>query len=105
MKYISFIFLLTLSMKKIISPPNLSLLNFGVVFYFVGLYVINTYKVDLVLIGVFIELLTLPFMLAMVLFLVFSIIYIVKEKSKQVLLFVSIFLLALCAFFTIGSFF
>ena len=47
--------------------------NFTIVSYFVLIWLINFYKIDIVLIGVFRELLTIPFLIAQIVFLVIGI--------------------------------
>ena len=83
---------------------NLTIINFGIVSYFILSYLINFYKIDVVLIGVFRELLTIPFVLAQIVFLVIGIIYLIKNQ-KNFLTIISVLALAICTFITIGSFF
>jgi len=83
---------------------NLSIINFGIVFYFGLMYLLYIYNIDYVLIGVFRELLTIPLLIAQIIFLVLGIRQLLKHQ-KQPMLIVSVLLLAICSFFTIGSFF
>lgn len=91
-------------MNKFITNKSLTIINFVIVFYFILIYLINFYKVDFVLIGVFRELLTIPFLIAQIIFLVIGIQYSVKNKRHFLTLF-SLFALAICTFITIESFF
>ncbi|KGO79983.1 hypothetical protein Q762_12875 [Flavobacterium cauense R2A-7] len=91
-------------MNKLITNRNLTIINFGIVFYFILIYFINFYKIDFVLIGVFRELLTIPFLLAQIVFLIIGIIFLIKNQ-KDFLTLVSVLALTICTFITIGSFF
>mgnify|MGYP003399548492 FL=1 len=83
---------------------NLTIINFGIVSYFLLIYLINFYKIDLVIVGVFRELLTIPFLLAQIVFLIIGIIYLIKTK-RNLLTVISVLALAVSTFITIGSFF
>jgi hypothetical protein len=91
-------------MSTLVNNKNLTIINFSIVAYFVLLYVLDFLKIDFVLIGVFREILTIPFILAQMLFLVLGVIHIVKHKT-YLLTSISIVLLAINAIYTIGSFF
>ena len=78
--------------------------NLTIVIYFVLLWIVNYFKVDFVWIGVFRDLLTIPFLLAQLFFLVFGVIYFLKNKLNT-LNFISLLVLAICSTLTIGSFF
>jgi hypothetical protein len=91
-------------MNKLITNRNLTIINFGIVFYFILIYLINFYKIDFVLIGVFGELLTFPFLLAQIVFLIIGMIFVIKNQ-KNFFTLVSVLVLAICTFITIGSFF
>lgn len=91
-------------MKKLITHKNLSIINFIIVSYFVLIYVVNLYKIDFVLVGVFRELLTIPFLIAQLVFLAISIKHLAEYK-KHLLTIISIVLLAICTTITIRSFF
>jgi hypothetical protein len=91
-------------MSTLVNNKNLTIINFSIVAYFVLLYVLDFLKIDFVLIGVFREILTIPFLLAQMLFLVLGIMHVVKHKT-HLLTFISIVLLAINAIYTIGSFF
>ena len=91
-------------MNKIITNRNLTIINFVIVTYFGLIYLLNFYKIDFVFIGVFREMLTIPFLLAQIVFLVLGIIHLIKNKT-HFLTVISIIGLAISAFYTIGSFF
>lgn len=91
-------------MTKLITNKNLIIVNFAIVSYFGLLFVLNFYKIDFVLIGVFRELLTIPFLIAQIVFLIIGIKYLVNNKPG-LLTIVSILFLAICTIITIGSFF
>ena len=91
-------------MHKLISDRTLTLLNFTIVFYFVLLWVIDFYKVDFVLIGVFSQLLTIPFLVAQIIFIIVGLNYIIYNK-KQTLTIISILALAISTIVTVGGFF
>ena len=91
-------------MNKLITNRNLTIINFAIVTYFGLIYLLNFYKVDFVLIGVLREILTIPFLLAQILFLVIGIVYLIKHKTNFLTI-ISIIVLAISAIFTFGSFF
>ncbi len=80
------------------------LINFGIVAYFAISYLIYIYKIDFVIIGVFREMLTIPFILAQIAFLFLSLRFLFVEKKFPFLLLFSITALAICSLLTIGSF-
>ena len=83
---------------------NLIVANFAIVSYFILIWLINFYKIDFVLIGVFRELLTIPFLIAQIVFLVIGIKFIIKNQ-RDTLTIISVLSLAICMIITIGSFF
>ncbi len=91
-------------MKKLLTNKNLTIINFVIVLFFALIYLLNYYEINVVLIGVFRELLTIPFLIAQLVFLVLGIQFILKNKIHFLTLF-SILLLASCSVVTIGSFF
>lgn len=91
-------------MNKLITNKNLTIVNFAIVSYFILVWLINYYKIDFVLIGVFRELLTIPFLIAQIIFLVIGINYLIKNK-RNFLTIISVLSLAICTIITIGSFF
>ncbi|MFK5890509.1 MAG: hypothetical protein QM486_07245 [Flavobacteriaceae bacterium] len=91
-------------MKKSITNRNLTLINFIIVGYFILIYAVDFYKIDFVLVGVFRELFTIPFLIAQIVFLIIGVKYLTEHKS-HLLTTVSIMLLAICTTITIGSFF
>lgn len=91
-------------MKKLITNKNLTIVNFAIVTFFILMWLINYYKIDFALIGVFRELLTIPFLIAQIVFLVIGITYLIKNQRK-LLTTISVLSLTICAILTIGSFF
>ncbi len=82
----------------------MTIVNFAIVSYFILIWLINFYKLDFVLIGVFREMLTIPFLIAQIVFLVIGIKYLIKNQIN-LLTIISVVSLAICAIITIGSFF
>ena len=78
--------------------------NFAIVSYFILIWLINFYKIDFVLIGVFRELLTIAFLIAQIVFLVIGIKFIIKNQIDTLTI-ISVLSLAICIIITIGSFF
>ena len=91
-------------MKKSITDRKLIIANFTIVSYFVLIWLINVYKIDIVLIGVFRELLTIPFLIAQIVFLVIGINFLIKNQ-RNALTIISVLSLAFCMLITVGSFF
>ncbi|WP_152975514.1 hypothetical protein [Lacinutrix himadriensis] len=91
-------------MNKLITNKNLIIVNFAIVSYFILILLINFYKIDFVLIGVFREMLTIPFLIAQIIFLVIGIKYLIKNQ-RNLLTIISVVSLAICTIITIGSFF
>ncbi|SFC32213.1 hypothetical protein SAMN04487907_103328 [Zunongwangia mangrovi] len=91
-------------MKKFTTDRKLILVNFAIVFYFILIWLTNIYKVDYALIRVFREILTIPFLIAQIIFLVIGINYL-RKNQKNYYLAISVLALAICSFVTIGSFF
>ena len=92
-------------MSKSLNEKRLTLINFIIVTYFIAIYVLYLYKIDSVLIGVFREILTIPFFIAQIVFLVLGIKFLIMEKNRRYLTIISVLILAICAIITIGSFF
>lgn len=86
------------------SNKNLTIINFVIVSYFVLLYLINFYELDFVLIGVFRELLTIPFLGAQFFFLLIGIVFLIKYKARFLTI-VSIIALVCSTVYTISWFF
>lgn len=83
---------------------NLTIINFVIVIYFILIWLINFYEIDFVLIGVFREILTIPFLIAQIVFLVLGIRYLINHE-RNLLMTISVLLLSACTLITIGSFF
>jgi hypothetical protein len=91
-------------MKKLITTKNLTLVNFIIVAYFLVLYLLNYYNLDNVVIGVFRELLTIPFLLAQLVFVVIGLNYLFKAKS-DLLYKLSFIFLTLSTLYNLNGFF
>lgn len=91
-------------MNILIKNKNLTILNFVIISYFLLIWLLISFQIEHVLIGVFIELLTIPFLIAQLVFLVIGIKKVIKEQT-DFLTKLSVLLLVLCATITIGSFF
>ncbi len=91
-------------MKKLATDKNLTIINFVIVSYFLLIWGINTLQIDAILIGVFRELLTIPFLIAQIAFSIIGIIFIIKNPKKTITT-ISLVLLIACAVITISSFF
>lgn len=91
-------------MKQVLTTKSLTIINFLIVAYFVLIWLINFYQIDYILIGVFRELLSIPFLIAQLIFLVLGIIHLFKNKMNLLLVF-SLLILAISTVFTFGSFF
>ena len=91
-------------MNKPFPDKNLAVINFSIVFYFILMWLSYYYKIDFVLLGVFRELLTIPFLLAQLVFLIIGIPYLFSRPRNPWTM-VSILALVICAVLTIGSFF
>ena len=99
-----FLRIIILKMKKSITDRKLIIANFTIVSYFVLIWLINVYKIDIVLIGVFRELLTIPFLIAQIVFLVIGINFLIKNQ-RNALTIISVLSLACCMLISVGSFF
>jgi hypothetical protein len=91
-------------MNNILTNKRLTIINFGIVAYFILLWSVYHFKIDHVMVGVIGELLTIPFMLAQLVFLIVSIAFLVKNKFN-IWVVASAISLAACVFFTFGEFF
>ncbi|QAA82010.1 hypothetical protein EI546_09870 [Aequorivita sp. H23M31] len=91
-------------MNRLITNKKLTIINFVIVTYFVLLWLINVYNLDFVLIGVFRELLTIPFLLAQIIFLIIGVRFLLKNETQFWTIAILI-ILGICALLTIGSFF
>lgn len=91
-------------MPKQIKSINLTLINFIIVCYFLVLGLINLLEIDNPVVGMLREVLTIPFLLLQVYFLVIGIRFWVRNFTPF-LTKVSVVALAACTLFTIGSFF
>jgi hypothetical protein len=92
-------------MHKILSERNLTIINFIIVFYFILIYIINYFDVDNAIINVFREILTLPFLLGQLIFLIAGVAFLARNRKTRLLTKISVILLAISTTITIGSFF
>lgn len=92
-------------MNKLLNEKRLTIINLIIVTYFITIYLFYLYKINFVLIGVFREMLTIPFLIGQIVFLIFGINFLIKKRTQQFLTIFSIVLLAICSIITIGSFF
>lgn len=90
--------------KAILSERNLTIVNFIIVAYFIAIWLIYTYQIDLVIIGVIAELFTIPYLLGQFVFAFLSIMYVKKHKTKT-LFKISTVALVICCLITTASFF
>lgn len=91
-------------MNKSTTNRILIIANFSIVLYFTLIWLINFYKIDFVLIGVFREIFTLPVLIAQIVLLGIGIGYLIKNK-RNLLVIISFLSLVICSVITIGSFF
>ncbi len=91
-------------MNKLSTNRNLIIANFTVVSYFILIGLISMYKIDAVLISVFKEIFTIPFLIAQIILLVIGTLFLIKNK-KSTLTIVSFLSLVICSIITINSFF
>ena len=91
-------------MNKTLTHRHLTLINFTIVAYFSLLWLLNFYRLDYALIGVFQEILTIPFLIAQLVFLVIGIQYLIKNKIT-IPFAISFLSLVLCVIISIKSFF
>jgi len=91
--------------KNIKKQDALSGINLIIVGYFIALHLIYIYKIKHVLIGVFVELLTIPMLLAQFLFLVINIKFLLDKNQSNLFFKFSLGLLIICLILTVSSFF
>jgi hypothetical protein len=91
-------------MYKLKTIKTLTTVNFLIVIYFVIVYILYLYKVDVFFIGVLRELLSIPFLIAQIVFLVNGIVNF-KKHQRNVWFIISLVTLAVCTVITIGSFY
>ena len=90
-------------MNKSLTSRKLIIANFTIVSYFILIWLINFYKIDFVIIGVFREMLTMLFLIAQIVFLIIGIRYFIKKRSPLII--ISFLTLVICSVITIRSFF
>lgn len=80
-----------------------SIINLSIVAYFTTIYTLYVAKIDFVLVGIFRELLTIPFLLAQIVFIVIGVIYYFRYKANFLFI-LSWLALAICSYFTLSTF-
>ena len=88
-----------------LTERKLTVVNFIIVSYFVMIFIVNLFKIDITIIGVFREMLTIPFLIGQIVFLIIGCIFLIKNRNTQFLTKLSVILLAICSIITVGSFF
>jgi hypothetical protein len=91
-------------MNTCITNRNLTIINLVIVSYFILIWLIYIYKIDFILVGVFREILTIPFLIAQIVFLIIGIKHLIIHPKKLSTI-ISVLLFAVCAIITLGSFF
>ena len=91
-------------MNKLISIRILIIINFTIASSFFIIWLVNYYQIDTVIIGVFKELLTIPFLIAQIVFLVIGIKHLINHK-RNILTIISVLLVVFCVIISVGSFF
>lgn len=94
-----------MSKTKLLTEKNLIVINIVIVSYFVVLYLINLFKLDYVIIGVLVEMLTIPFLISQFVFLFLGGKYLLKNRNNSFVFKISLILLAICSAKTIYSLF
>jgi hypothetical protein len=91
-------------MNHLINNKNLSIINFIIVIYFALVYLASIYKINFDLIIFVVELFSIPFLIAQVVFLFIGIRFLIKNKGELYTK-VSLIVLAICTYLTLSSFF
>lgn len=91
-------------MKNFFSNRNVTIINFLITAFFGSIYLIDKNKVDTVLIGVFREIFTLPFLAALLFFSVLGIVNFFTKGKKSALRIVSSLGLLTILFYIIRGF-
>ena len=73
--------------------------------YFLTLFLVDYFELDHFLIGFFGELLTIPFLLAQIVFLIIGFYLLLTQKHQRGLIILSIVILSLCSILTFGTIF
>jgi len=92
-------------MDKFIDAKRFVIVNFIIVFYFVIIYSLNFFNINYTIIGVFRELLTIPFLLLQLIFFVFGFYFLRKRENRNFWTILSFLLLVLSTIFTFKDFF
>jgi hypothetical protein len=92
-------------MKGIIDEKRLTIINLIIFLYLLSVYLLYIFEVDTIITGFFVELFTIPFLLAQLVFLIIGIKFLIKNKSVKIVTKVSVFLIVISSIITIGSVF
>ena len=87
----------------ILSEKRVAITSFIIAVYFLILYFLNVFEIDFVIIGVFRELLTIPFLIVQIVFLILGIRFLIRKKI-QVLTILGVLVLLVSSIYTFGSF-
>lgn len=90
---------------KLLNGSRLLIASLIISAYFLALYVVDYYEVEHFLIGFFGELLTIPFLLAQIVFLVIGFYILLIQKNQRNLIILSLVILSLCSILTFGTLF
>ena len=90
-------------MNKLLNEKRLTQINVIIVMYFILLYLVYLFNINFIVIEFFRETLTIPFLVAQIVFLVLGIKHLIKGKSRYYPLIISLILLFICSILTIGS--
>ena len=91
-------------MNHLLNNRNITIINFGIISYFLFIFLCYHYKIEHVLIGVIREVLTIPLLLSQIICLAISINFLFKHK-KRPLFIISTLCLAICTVITMSSLF
>lgn len=94
-----------IQMEKTVNEKVLTLINFIIVLYFLAVFSVYFFKMDHVAIGVVLELFTIPFLIAQLIFLYVGVKRFFAKEKISLLYLLSIAALAICIILTVGSFF
>ncbi len=84
---------------------RLIIINFTIIIYFLVITLLYYFQINSQPVQFIVELFTIPFLLAQIVFLVLGINYVIKNPNKSNLTLISVILLAISTMLTFGSFF
>ncbi|MHA6279053.1 hypothetical protein ACXYMT_02640 [Salinimicrobium sp. CAU 1759] len=94
-----------MKVENLLNASKLLIATLIISAYFLTLFLVDHYELDHFLIGFFGELLTIPFLLAQIVFLVLGFYLLLTQKHQRNLIVVSILILSICSLLTFGSIF